>query len=169
MEYDSPENTAPAERSPEGIEVARGAVSSLEEAWHKLTRIARDNPVPVALVGGVLAAFVAVRQGDARSARQRGRTASDHLAELLRLASNRSDWLMSASERAGEMGTQALDRARGLAGQASGTGLATARGSLETLVTEHPILAGAASFALGAVLGGARSVSRGDTAERRTA
>jgi hypothetical protein len=159
--------------------VREKAARTAGEAWQSVVRTVSENPIPLALLGGGLAALLAVRAGSDASRRRSfgyGRRSGDFLDGPL--ASGLSAWLAGASGRAEEAGAHLVDRgahaaarARELARpllQADGGARVQQqaqqlRESLESLLREQPLLLGVAGFALGVVFGGRSSRSvRGD-------
>jgi Protein of unknown function (DUF3618) len=144
---------------------ARGA----SDAWRNARQTLRDHPLPIALLGGGLVALLTFRhasnghdaswyRGDRRRANRRRR--SDDFLDGPR-GSGLAAWISGAGGRANEVGAHAADRMLALTHELRDSGVGTRaqheaerlQRDLEKLMDERPLLAGIASFALGAFLG----------------
>jgi ElaB/YqjD/DUF883 family membrane-anchored ribosome-binding protein len=144
--------------------VREKATRGASDAWRNVRETLQANPLAFALLGGGLVALVTLRHAqnghhEIWQRRSRRRLADDFLdgPRVSRLAS----WMSDAGGRANEVGSQAAERVLALTNElresAAGTRAqqeaARMQSELEALTRERPLLAGVASFALGAFLG----------------
>jgi hypothetical protein len=152
-----------------GAYVRAKAARSAGEAWRSLIHVARENPVPLALLGGGFGALLAIRiapdglVAPVRHGLRLGTRRKQRFLDLPRTESLRA-WAAPAAERAGEVGAQATGRALAAATRLrkSELGVRTvrqverARSGLEEQAAALPLLLGMASFVVGAWLAARR-------------
>jgi hypothetical protein len=167
-------------------ETARRGASN---AWSSVSTTARSNAVPLALIGGGVAWYMASRRGNGSRGYASGYDEGYRAASGYRgyeeypsewreseqgLAGSVGSAVHGAREKAGELASRTAERAREATGHLYERGaemgsnvqhqvgrqLDRARGQLQSLEAEQPLLLGMAALAVGALLGGGLPATR---------
>lgn len=142
----------PGQLLDQGVDYLRH--SGANEFVHNLGGAAKQNPLPVALVGIGLAWLMALGRQPAQQ--ESMSSVRNKASEAMQSA---SDTLASAKERVSGNVTSIRERASQVTGTAREQ-WQRARGGLDYLVQEQPLALGAIGLALGAVLGAAAPRTR---------